>query len=181
MLVNYSIHAKNSENLNFLVNFQDTISDDYLEEHISSILIIPIASQKQSSQGFPDWNCICVGLTSGTLNFYDQSGHLIFHQKLTDSRIDQIQLHSTPCYNALDLLSENLMVLCNNCCFQIDGSHLYESLNMFKKQFARLQAGFTDQDLETFQLRYRKWLIDGQETIVDIVFGCKSASTFGCH
>ncbi|MGH0142372.1 UNVERIFIED_CONTAM: hypothetical protein FKN15_077811 [Acipenser sinensis] len=41
-------------------------------ECVSSAICIPLASQKRSSTGRPDWTCIVVGFTSGYVRFYTE-------------------------------------------------------------------------------------------------------------
>ena len=92
--------------------------------------------------------------------------------------MDQIQLHSCPCYNVPDSIFESLMIMSGNCCFQIDGNHLYEALNSFKKQLARIHAGFIDPNWDQLQMSYKKWRTSDPGLGVKI--GGWSSSNFAC-
>ena len=39
-------------------------------------MCIPLASQKRSSQGAPDWTCVILGFTSGYVRMYTEVGQI---------------------------------------------------------------------------------------------------------
>ncbi|KAH3851377.1 hypothetical protein DPMN_093857 [Dreissena polymorpha] len=41
-------------------------------EFVTSLLCLPLASQKMSTQGAPDWTCVLVGLSSGFVRIYTE-------------------------------------------------------------------------------------------------------------
>ncbi|XP_024130575.2 rab3 GTPase-activating protein non-catalytic subunit [Oryzias melastigma] len=56
-------------------------------ECVSSAIAIPLASQKRSSTGRPDWTCVVVGFTSGYVRFYTESGVLLLAQLLHEDPV----------------------------------------------------------------------------------------------
>lgn len=52
------------EEMNLAVSWSGTLSTEE-GECITSVICIPLASQKRSSTGRPDWTCIVIGFTSG--------------------------------------------------------------------------------------------------------------------
>ncbi|MBN3324848.1 RBGPR protein, partial [Atractosteus spatula] len=60
-------------------------------ECVSSVICIPLASQKRSSTGRPDWTCIVVGFTSGYVRFYTENGVLLLAQLLNEDPVLQLK------------------------------------------------------------------------------------------
>ncbi|KPP78101.1 rab3 GTPase-activating protein non-catalytic subunit-like, partial [Scleropages formosus] len=56
-------------------------------ECVNSVICIPLASQKRSSTGRPDWTCVVVGFTSGYVRFYTESGVLLLAQLLNEDPV----------------------------------------------------------------------------------------------
>ena len=61
---NFSFHLKSTIELNGSPNTSNDIP--------TSLLVIPIASQKVSANGIAEWTCIAVGYSSGLLQLYTE-------------------------------------------------------------------------------------------------------------
>uniref|UniRef100_UPI0010A0962E rab3 GTPase-activating protein non-catalytic subunit-like n=1 Tax=Podarcis muralis TaxID=64176 RepID=UPI0010A0962E len=70
---------KGKEEMQFAVGWSGSLNVEE-GECVSSVLCIPLASQKRSSTGRPDWTCIVVGFTSGYVRFYTENGVLLLAQ-----------------------------------------------------------------------------------------------------
>ncbi|KAH0510507.1 Rab3 GTPase-activating protein non-catalytic subunit [Microtus ochrogaster] len=66
---------KGKEEMQFAVGWSGALSVEE-GEYVTSALCIPLASQKRSSTGRPDWTCIVVGFTSGYVRFYTENEEL---------------------------------------------------------------------------------------------------------
>ncbi|KAK7827140.1 hypothetical protein U0070_019936 [Myodes glareolus] len=66
---------KGKEEMQFAVGWSGSLSVEE-GECVTSALCIPLASQKRSSTGRPDWTCIVVGFTSGYVRFYTENEEL---------------------------------------------------------------------------------------------------------
>lgn len=63
-------------------------------EHITAILCLPLASQKRSTQGAPDWTCVIVGFSSGYIRMYTETGTLLLSQLLHEEAVQKLKCKS---------------------------------------------------------------------------------------
>uniref|UniRef100_A0AAZ3Q2P9 Rab3 GTPase-activating protein non-catalytic subunit n=1 Tax=Oncorhynchus tshawytscha TaxID=74940 RepID=A0AAZ3Q2P9_ONCTS len=63
------------EGMTLAVSWSGTLSTNE-GESVSNVICIPLASQKRSSTGRPDWTCIVVGFSSGYVRFYTEHEEL---------------------------------------------------------------------------------------------------------
>ncbi|KAK7904496.1 hypothetical protein WMY93_017103 [Mugilogobius chulae] len=63
------------EEMTLAVSWSGTLSSEE-GECVSSAICIPLASQKRSSTGRPDWTCVVVGFSSGYVRFYTEHEEL---------------------------------------------------------------------------------------------------------
>lgn len=81
---------KGKEEMQFAVGWSGSLNVEE-GECVTSALCIPLASQKRSSTGRPDWTCIVVGFTSGYVRFYTESGVLLLAQLLNEDPVLQLK------------------------------------------------------------------------------------------
>lgn len=153
------------------VTWSGNLSSD-IEDHITCIVCVPLASQQRSSEGNPDWTCIICGFASGYIRIYMTNGTLLLAQFLHDGPVVSIKLKTKESLSLKDFSEqcEELLILYPNALVTIDGFSLYQSLRACRNQLAKAQASLSA-EVEPPPLAYRKWRIDDQEKIQD-VGGC---------
>ncbi len=143
-------------------------------EHITSIICLPIASQKISGEGFLDWTCIMVGFDNGNVRFYTENGTLLITQMFHDEKVLKIKCRtyepvkyigwvSQP--EEVEILYENKILVC------IDGANLFHYLRATRKYAAvssRDQNEMFD-SISSLSLDYKKWKLDSQAALSDFV------------
>ncbi|XP_072121177.1 rab3 GTPase-activating protein non-catalytic subunit isoform X1 [Mobula birostris] len=137
-------------------------------ECVSSAICIPLASQKRSSTGRPDWTCIIVGFTSGYVRFYTENGVLLLAQLLNEDPVLQLKCrtYEIPRHPGVTEQHEELSILYPFALVTIDGFSLFQSLRACRNQVARAAAS----GAETVQpppLTYKKWGLQDTDMIVD--------------
>ncbi|GCC23475.1 hypothetical protein chiPu_0001871 [Chiloscyllium punctatum] len=108
-------------------------------ECISSAICIPLASQKRSSTGRPDWTCIIVGFNSGYVRFYTENGVLLLAQLLNEDPVLQLKCrtYEIPRHPGVTEQHEELSILYPFALVTIDGFSLFQSLRACRNQVAR--------------------------------------------
>uniref|UniRef100_A0A8C6Y883 RAB3 GTPase activating non-catalytic protein subunit 2 n=1 Tax=Naja naja TaxID=35670 RepID=A0A8C6Y883_NAJNA len=139
-------------------------------ECVTSALCIPLASQKRSSTGRPDWTCIVVGFTSGYVRFYTESGVLLLAQLLNEDRVLQLKCrtYEIPRHPGVTEQNEELSILYPSAIVTIDGFSLFQSLRACRNQVARATAA-GNENVQPPPLTYKKWGLQDAESIVDHV------------
>ncbi|KAG8584444.1 hypothetical protein GDO81_008830 [Engystomops pustulosus] len=139
-------------------------------EFISSALCIPLASQKRSSTGRPDWTCIVIGFTSGYVRFYTESGVLLLAQLLNEDPILQLKCrtYEIPRHPGVTEQHEEMSILYPSAVVTIDGFSLFQSLRACRNQVARAAAS-GNENVQPPPLAYKKWGLQDVDTIVDHV------------
>ncbi|XP_075060377.1 rab3 GTPase-activating protein non-catalytic subunit [Mixophyes fleayi] len=139
-------------------------------EFISSALCIPLASQKRSSTGRPDWTCIVVGFTSGYVRFYTESGVLLLAQLLNEDPILQLKCrtYEIPRHPGVTEQHEEMSILYPSAVVTVDGFSLFQSLRACRNQVARATASGSE-NVQPPPLAYKKWGLQDTDTIVDHV------------
>ncbi|OCT79434.1 rab3 GTPase-activating protein non-catalytic subunit [Xenopus laevis] len=142
-----------------------TIEDS---EFISSALCIPLASQKRSSTGRPDWTCIVFGFTSGYVRFYTESGVLLLSQLLNQEAILQLKCrtYEIPRHPGVTEQHEEMSILYPSAVVTIDGFSLFQSLRACRNQVARAAAS-GNENVQPPPLAYKKWGLQDVDKIVD--------------
>uniref|UniRef100_A0A8B9SNB6 RAB3 GTPase activating non-catalytic protein subunit 2 n=1 Tax=Anas platyrhynchos TaxID=8839 RepID=A0A8B9SNB6_ANAPL len=137
-------------------------------ECVSSVLCIPLASQKRSSTGRPDWTCIVVGFTSGYVRFYTESGVLLLAQLLNEDPVLQLKCrtYEIPRHPGVTEQNEELSILYPAAIVTIDGFSLFQSLRACRNQVARAAAS-GNENVQPPPLAYKKWGLQDVDTIVD--------------
>lgn len=150
----------------FSVKYKESLKQEE-GEAITAVLCLPLASQKRSTQGAPDWTCIIVGFSSGYIRIYTETGTLLLSQLLHTEPVQKIKCrtYEPPRYLGLSEQHEELIILFRKALVTVDGFSLYQSLRACRNQVARATAG--DTSIHPPPLAYKKWGLQGQEKIQD--------------
>uniref|UniRef100_A0AC11ED82 RAB3 GTPase activating non-catalytic protein subunit 2 n=1 Tax=Ovis aries TaxID=9940 RepID=A0AC11ED82_SHEEP len=129
---------KGKEEMQFAVGWSGSLSVEE-GECVTSALCIPLASQKRSSTGRPDWTCIVVGFTSGYVRFYTENGVLLLAQLLNEDSVLQLKCrtYEIPRHPGVTEQNEELSILYPAAIVTIDGFSLFQSLRACRNQVAK--------------------------------------------
>ncbi|GAB1601306.1 rab3 GTPase-activating protein non-catalytic subunit-like isoform X2 [Argonauta hians] len=138
-------------------------------EQITAVLCLPLASQKKSMQGAPDWTCVIVGFSSGYIRMYTENGTLLLSQLLHEEPVQRLKCKSyeAPRYLGMAEQHEELMILYKKAFLTIDGFSLFQSLRACRNQVARAAASRSESSLQAPPLAYKKWAFQDQDQIFD--------------
>ncbi|XP_029316104.1 rab3 GTPase-activating protein non-catalytic subunit isoform X3 [Cottoperca gobio] len=155
------------EEMTLAVSWTGTLSTDE-GECVSSSICIPLASQKRSSTGRPDWTCVVVGFTSGYVRFYTENGVLLLAQLLHEDPVLRLKCrtYEIPRHPGVTEQHEELSILYPAALVTIDGFSLFQSLRACRNQVARAAAAGSDV-IQPPPLAYKKWGLQDMDTIVD--------------
>lgn len=137
-------------------------------ECISSVICIPLASQKRSSTGRPDWTCIVIGFSSGYVRFYTESGVLLLAQLLHEDPVLRLKCrtYEIPRHPGVTEQHEELSILYRASLVTIDGFSLFQSLRACRNQVARAAAVGSDV-IQPPPLAYKKWGLSDMDKVAD--------------
>lgn len=126
-------------------------------EFITAVLCLPLASQKRSTQGAPDWTCVVVGFSSGFIRMYTESGTLLLAQKLHTEPVQKLKCNTyvPPRYLGIAEQHEELLILYLRALVTIDGFSLFQALKACRNQVARATAS-GENSLQPPPLAYKK-------------------------
>ncbi|XP_037551139.1 rab3 GTPase-activating protein non-catalytic subunit [Nematolebias whitei] len=155
------------EEMTLSVSWSGTLSAEE-RESVSSVIAIPLASQKRSSTGRPDWTCVVVGFTSGYVRFYTENGVLLLAQLLHVDPVLKLKCrtYEIPRHPGVTEQHEELSILYPFALVTIDGFSLFQSLRACRNQVARAAAAGSDV-VPPPPLAYKKWGLQEKDTIVD--------------
>ncbi|KAA0711167.1 Rab3 GTPase-activating protein non-catalytic subunit RGAP-iso [Triplophysa tibetana] len=155
------------EEMTLAVSWSGTLSVEE-GECISSIICIPLASQKRSSTGRPDWTCIVVGFSSGYVRFYTESGVLLLAQLLHEDPVLRLKCrtYEIPRHPGVTEQHEELSILYRAALVTVDGFSLFQSLRACRNQVARAAAAGSDV-IQPPPLAYKKFGLQDMDTITD--------------
>ncbi|XP_037352617.1 rab3 GTPase-activating protein non-catalytic subunit [Talpa occidentalis] len=158
---------KGKEEMQFAVGWSGSLNVEE-GEYVTSALCIPLASQKRSSTGRPDWTCIVVGFTSGHVRFYTESGVLLLAQLLNEDRVLQLKCrtYEIPRHPGVTEQNEELSILYPAAIVTIDGFSLFQSLRACRNQVAKAAAS-GNENIQPPPLAYKKWGLQDIESIID--------------
>ncbi|XP_029449028.1 rab3 GTPase-activating protein non-catalytic subunit isoform X2 [Rhinatrema bivittatum] len=156
---------KGKEEMHYAVGWSGSLNAED-GECVSSALCIPLASQKRSSTGRPDWTCIVVGFTSGCVRFYTENGVLLLAQLLNEDPVLQLKCrtYEIPRHPGVTEQHEELSILYPAALVTIDGFSLFQSLRACRNQVARASG---NESIQPPPLAYKKWGLLDVDTIVD--------------
>ncbi|KAG1709741.1 Rab3 GTPase-activating protein non-catalytic subunit [Nymphon striatum] len=151
----------------FNITWKETLNSDSYE-YITSILCLPLVSQKRSSHGGLDWTCIIIGFNTGNVRMYAETGAVLVSQLFHDQPIIKLKCQTfTPSKNIdMPQLSDELMILYTTVVVTIDGFSLFQMLRACRSQVARAAASGSDAIVSP-PLGYKKWALDDPEKIID--------------
>ncbi|KAH8298206.1 hypothetical protein KR018_011009 [Drosophila ironensis] len=124
-----------------------------LEDHnqiVTSLTCLPIA-QSKSSDGAIDWTCVAVGLCSGMVLFYTETGVKLFSQCCQEDPVIAVKLQSPPRHSEVDAL---LYIVYPRCMCFIQGQDILPILINCRHNAQRsaLERGsFPTADVVAFQ------------------------------
>lgn len=170
---------KGKEEMQYAVGWSGSLNVEE-GECVTSVLCIPLASQKRSSTGRPDWTCIVVGFTSGYVRFYTENGVLLLAQLLNEDPVLQLKCrtYEIPRHPGVTEQNEELSILYPAAVVTIDGFSLFQSLRACRNQVARAAAS-GNENVQPPPLAYKKWGLQDVDTIVDHVsIGIMTLSPF---
>nr|XP_046268193.1 rab3 GTPase-activating protein non-catalytic subunit isoform X2 [Scatophagus argus] len=155
------------EEMTLAVSWTGTLSADE-GECVSSTICIPLASQKRSSTGRPDWTCIVVGFSSGYVRFYTENGVLLLAQLLHEDPVLRLKCrtYEIPRHPGITEQHEELSILYPAALVTVDGFSLFQSLRACRNQVARAAAAGSDV-IQPPPLAYKKWGLQDMDIIVD--------------
>ncbi|XP_070697855.1 rab3 GTPase-activating protein non-catalytic subunit isoform X2 [Pempheris klunzingeri] len=155
------------EEMTLSVSWTGTLTTDE-GECVSSSICIPLASQKRSSTGRPDWTCVVVGFTSGYVRFYTENGVLLLAQLLHEDPVLRLKCrtYEIPRHPGVSEQHEELSILYPAALVTIDGFSLFQSLRACRNQVARAAAAGSDV-IQPPPLAYKKWGLQDMDAIVD--------------
>ncbi|KAF7253218.1 Rab3 GTPase-activating protein non-catalytic subunit [Varanus komodoensis] len=163
-------HSENGkEEMQYAVGWSGSLNVEE-GECVNSVLCIPLASQKRSSTGRPDWTCIVVGFTSGYVRFYTENGVLLLAQLLNEDPVLQLKCrtYEIPRHPGVTEQNEELSILYPSAVVTIDGFSLFQSLRACRNQVARAAAS-GNENVQPPPLAYKKWGLQDVDTIIDHV------------
>ncbi|KAM3595515.1 uncharacterized protein V6R79_024591 [Siganus canaliculatus] len=155
------------EEMTLAVSWTGTLSTDE-GECVNTSICIPLASQKRSSTGRPDWTCVVVGFSSGYVRFYTENGVLLLAQLLHEDPVLRLKCrtYEIPRHPGVTEQHEELSILYPAALVTIDGFSLFQSLRACRNQVARAAAAGSD-TIQPPPLAYKKWGLQDMDTIVD--------------
>nr|XP_023663459.1 rab3 GTPase-activating protein non-catalytic subunit isoform X3 [Paramormyrops kingsleyae] len=155
------------DEMTLAVSWSGTLSTEDMER-VTSAICIPLASQKRSSTGRPDWTCIVVGFSTGYVRFYTESGVLLLAQLLNEDSVLRLKCrtYEIPRHPGVTEQHEELSILYPTSLVTIDGFSLFQSLRACRNQVARAAAAGNDM-VQPPPLAYKKWGLQDMNAIVD--------------
>ncbi|XP_030854258.1 rab3 GTPase-activating protein non-catalytic subunit isoform X1 [Strongylocentrotus purpuratus] len=137
-------------------------------ECITCAMCVPLASQKRSSHGAPDWTCVVLGFTSGYVRMYTETGSLLLSQLLHEDPVLKLKgrTYEMPRHAGVAEQQEELTILYPTALVTVDGFSLFQSLRACRNQLAKAAASGSDNILPP-PLAYKKWGLQQQDAIVD--------------
>ncbi|XP_026884582.2 rab3 GTPase-activating protein non-catalytic subunit isoform X1 [Electrophorus electricus] len=155
------------EEMTLAVSWSGTLSTEE-GECVNSVVCIPLASQKRSSTGRPDWTCIVVGFSSGYVRFYTENGVLLLAQLLNEDPVLRLKCrtYEIPRHPGVTEQHEELSILYPSALVTIDGFSLFQSLRACRNQVARAAAAGSDV-VQPPPLAYKKWGLQDVDSIID--------------
>ncbi|XP_055949362.1 rab3 GTPase-activating protein non-catalytic subunit-like isoform X1 [Argiope bruennichi] len=160
--------AEESEvKLKFVPLFEGKLSAEK-DENITSILCLPLASQKRSLQGGPDWTCIIVGFSSGYIRIYTENAEQLLSQKFHDEPVEHLKCktHVPNHFSNYSDQPDELVIVFSTVVVTVDGFGLFQTLRACRNQLARATAG-RQEIVQPPPLTYKKWGFHEHDKLID--------------
>ncbi|OXU28898.1 hypothetical protein TSAR_008176 [Trichomalopsis sarcophagae] len=150
-------------------------------EWITSVICLPLISHGKASAGIStDWTCIAVGLNTGFLKFYTETGGLLLEEQLHNESIVNIkcQSHHSARHSGDTGNTEEIYVLYNTVVCILQGFPLFSTLRAYRNHLARVKANCDDIP-PAANLVCKKWGFKNQDFVNDSeVIGTTTVNTF---
>lgn len=151
------------------------------QHKITSILCLPLIAQGKASVGTGiDWTCLAVGLDSGFLRFYTETGVLLLEEQLHNESILGIKCQSlsAPRHSGEVQSSEEIYVLYKSVVCLLQGFPLFSTLKACRNYMARVKANCNDRQQMT-NIVCKKLGFKNQDVTNDSeVIGMTTVNTF---
>ncbi|KAL3873895.1 hypothetical protein ACJMK2_036974 [Sinanodonta woodiana] len=164
----YDSEIKHKEfETNFSTVWEGSVKQDE-RETITAVLCLPLASQKRSTHGGPDWTCVVVGFSTGYIRMYTETGALLLSQQLHAEPVQKMKCNTyqPPRFLGIAQQHEELVILYKRAIVTVDGFSLFQALKACRNQVARASAS-GESSLQPPPLAYKKWGPQEQESIQD--------------
>ncbi|XP_042225418.1 rab3 GTPase-activating protein non-catalytic subunit-like isoform X1 [Homarus americanus] len=138
-------------------------------DEVSALLCLPLISQKQSSTGGPDWTCVIIGLTSGYVAMYTESGLVLLSQLFEEEPVLSLKCRTLSSgVNGVVSpdMGEELVILYPRSITTIDGFSLFQTLRGCRNQVAKAAAS-GGESVNVPPLGYKKWGLIDQGMVKD--------------
>lgn len=162
---------------------------DY-DEHVTSLLCLPIMSSQRTSLGSVDWMTLVIGLSSGYVKFYTEQSICLLSLKFCDEPVVSIkcqtQKNNSNARSQTHFASivDELLITYRSCAILTDGIGLYENLRISKdditKSNSNYEPAYTLTNLPTI-LTCQKWKFQEarDSRILDAdIFGMRCTTRF---
>ncbi|XP_078049758.1 rab3 GTPase activating protein isoform X1 [Augochlora pura] len=150
-------------------------------EWVTSVICLPLLSLGKASGGSnPDWTCIIVGLNSGFIKFYTETGALLLGEQLHNEAVIGLKCQSfrSPKHVGDAGITEEVHVIYNSVLCVLQGFPLFSTLRACRNHLARVKANCDDLPPIT-NLSYKKWGYRNQDIVNDSeVIGTTSVNSF---
>ncbi|XP_023244121.1 rab3 GTPase-activating protein non-catalytic subunit-like [Centruroides sculpturatus] len=156
----------NDAKMKFLITYGDYLTHD---DYITSLLCLPIASQKKTLSGGVDWTCIVVGFNSGYVRIYTEKAELLLSQLLHEEPVNKLKCQNCPPSKSSflsDHQADELLIVYGSVVVSVDGFSLLQTLRACRSQLARVAAGKWEV-IEAPPLTYKKWSFQENNKIND--------------
>ncbi|XP_054722807.1 rab3 GTPase-activating protein non-catalytic subunit-like, partial [Uloborus diversus] len=153
--------------LKFVSSFEGKLATEK-DETVTSILCLPLASQKRSLQGGPDWTCIIAGFSSGFIRIYTENADLLLSQKLHEEPVGHLRCktHVPLHFSNYSDQPDELVIVFSTVIVVIDGFGLFQTLRACRNQLARAAAG-RQEVVQPPPLSYKKWGFHEHDKLMD--------------
>ncbi|GFR27704.1 rab3 GTPase-activating protein non-catalytic subunit [Trichonephila clavata] len=153
--------------LKFVPSFEGKLSVEK-DENITSILCLPLASQKRSLQGGPDWTCVIVGFSSGYIRIYTENAEQLLSQRFHEEPVGHLKCktHVPNHFSNYSDQPDELVIVFSTVVVTIDGFGLFQTLRACRNQLARATAG-RQEVVQPPPLTYKKWGFHEHDKLMD--------------
>ncbi|KAL3211750.1 hypothetical protein MRX96_008449 [Rhipicephalus microplus] len=123
---------------------------------VTSMLCLPMSSQKRSYQGGPDWTCIVVGFKSG---YVPHDGRLLLNQMLHEEPVLSLkcQTYVPRRFSGFGEQQDEVRVTYPHAVVCLEGFGLFQTLRACRNQLARGGTGNQAPAVTPPPLSYKKW------------------------
>lgn len=167
------VESSSEQIINYTINWKGNLENE--NEAITSILCLPIIGQLSPQE----WTCIAIGLTSGLVLFYCDSGQQIFSQQWHNNGESVIELRA----QSGKKIPEEFYITFSSCICIVQGSHLFDVLKNMKQYYFKVHNNSNKFDISPTSERIpcKKWAYGVKHNMRindSIVIGSEKSLTF---